>query len=498
MPKNKPTLTDLGLTTPTQSSAIKAGRPTLQDLLSNADTLGGSFGEAAAIGEQIQQLQETEDPNILQQLTSPGGLATILAAGLAATQGGGEAALAVGAGGLGALQKKVATGREVRATAIENLQDQRDKALERQDKTFQRFNTLMTSNPDLFVDPETGEPVAPPKVLGFLATGSSAISINPHTRRLANERQERWEKMFNLYESRLEETSSLEDARVLTKAIFNISDWPDPPDAVVDGIARSVGTDDLDAAVIRTVLDFSGSSGLDALQQKFENGWSFSDSRFWKMLKWMPQGDGKITTNDVFINLVDEMNRVSKDPANREAIGKIKEESVGDPALEMHLMAKLAFPNRKGDQDLYLDEANAGDPQTLKVLQNQYNRVRDIFDLVMLQTDVKAMSEFEGKSPEQRAKLFYEMALQDTKAFKDGARINDGLQDTILGNQVAGRFQSELGLSRSTSMKVTNRIIADANVVATQPDGTFDRPKFEAEVERLTNLAIQQRKASQQ
>jgi len=111
--------------------------------------------------------QQTDLPSMGDQLKSPAGIASLLAAlGGAAT---GDANLAVGgAGVLEGFMGQSGAQTDQRRGAIQSAQQQTQKIL---DANRQRLSTMITSRPDLFIDPVTEESVIDPRVLGYAATG---------------------------------------------------------------------------------------------------------------------------------------------------------------------------------------------------------------------------------------------------------------------------------------------------------------------------------------
>jgi len=81
-------------------------------------------------------------------------------------------------------------------------------------------------------------------------------------------------------------------------------------------------------------------------------------------------------------------------------------------------------------------------------------------------------------------------ANRDTQ--RQTVRESQARQDATLANDSASRLQKEVGLGVQQAHSVAKAILEDAVAASTRPDGTIDVGRYQQEVRRLTDVAINQ------
>lgn len=151
---------------------IGAGQqPAAMDLIS----------QLVSLNQEQQKLHETDPRTMQDEMSSTPGIAALLAslgAGVAGALTGGEQGeqlLKAGGGFLGGYKQQrgqeVAASNEQLAAETANIDD-----LINQQR--QRLTVLLQAQPEMFVDPNTMEPVVDPRLIGYAATGT-LMPINP-------------------------------------------------------------------------------------------------------------------------------------------------------------------------------------------------------------------------------------------------------------------------------------------------------------------------------
>lgn len=487
-----PSPKDLGIDTTAISNATGPlqGGPDLASLLRTLGTQPAQ--EATQLQGALQQLQQggEQQPNILEQLLSPAGLAIVAGSLLAGKAGGGAGAAAFGLGGLQGLQGQEAAKQELRAEAIDKLQEQRDKALDRVESAQQRANTIFNTNPDAFIDPETGEPTIDPETLGLLTTGFP-IKLFPQTRRRLNQADASQTARHELYGEALKGSDSISDARQILKSMMTNMQWFDVPDGVVDAMARSIGTPEWTPTLANIYVQYGGASALDAFIHAAENKLPLEDPAVLAHIDWQERPATDIDLADKEVSLIERLNKWGSDPANRETLRTIREEVGTDEVKFIQRQIEEAFVEEQGNKAFML--------KRLGILGNDfaqyiaaYRLVSDKFDLANRLSGISKLEFLDNLSPEEFEKWKATQASSTKKAMDDAAFRTSASQDAESLNLVKQRLRAELNLGTKATIDVANEVLRVAIEAATRPDGRVDRDKFEAEVERQMRIAIEQ------
>jgi len=448
--------------------------------------LANSFSTANQASDQIQALQNQENPSLIDRLQSLGGLATILGtAGLAASGNAGGAA-AFGLGGVSGLQGAGAEEQEAKANAIESLQKQRDDALDRGDKAMNRISNLVISNADLFVDPETGEPTISEELLGFLATGEQ-LRLSPSSRRKLNRADELTETRLELLQTSLEKETTVAGARETLKTMFGMLEWSDPPEALVDTMAKSLGTPEMNKAVLDMYRDHGGISGIEAFIRSKELGLSLTDPKILRMVDWKEEESDKLKPAEVekleVLKMDKELNDYAKDPANKEAIRKIRQNSGNDEIAYINELVNTVFAGRAGDIALYLDERRVlADNDEFRLWQKVWAESGIPLEFARAMEGFK--EEFDDMNPEQQIRYQASLASKMHQASKDELRETTMREDAVSFTSATNQLSREANLAPDVAQKIAKQLINDA----TDESGRIDKE----ELQRLTRIAIQQ------
>lgn len=147
------------------------------------------------LNQQQRQLQEAPRANMQDEMTSGPGIAALLTAllggGIAASQGSNEGVMAANS----ALQSYMGSRQGVVQNYNAGLDAQQEQINKMIDANRQRLTTLLQSQPDMFLDPETGKPAVDPRLLGYAATGY-LIPINPSSNHALTNRLKTQEELI--------------------------------------------------------------------------------------------------------------------------------------------------------------------------------------------------------------------------------------------------------------------------------------------------------------
>jgi hypothetical protein len=469
----------LGIPNISRSSALgpTGQAPDLESLLQGT-SFGQTLAQAQAAGQGIQAIQGQEAPSILQRLLSPSSL-PLIAAIIAGTAGaGGRGGLAVGLGGLQGLQGIAAQEEEAKAEAVQALQKERNEALDRADKSMNRVTQLVTSNPDLFVDPETGEQRIDETLLGILATGQPIRLSTTARRQLSRSDAQQGQRHDVLMEA-LKDAITVEDTRTVVRAIFNNMDWANVPTEVVDSVSRNIGTPELDSTLLNLIIKHGGSSGLQAIISARERGVGLEDPGVLRMIDWQEQEAGSLTPsqqeNLKVLELDMELNAWSTNPENRQRLAEIRAETGEDETAFQATVVEEVFAGRSGDRNLYIQErGHLARDNTFRAYMTAWAESGDLFSLA----DVIAGANPAFQEMDQEAKVRYRSGLA-FKAFQgmlDSVNEANAFDDAQSLNNATRRFLAEVpNMDAGRAQRLAREAITDA----TDQTGRVDAELFE-------------------
>lgn len=484
-------LSDLGINASTQSSALSPARqgPDLAALLGNSQI--DSLGKARLLNHMIAQRQQGQ-PNLLQQLLSPGGIAGAVGTGIAGAVGGGEAALAFGGGALGGLLEQREAQRTANEGAIEQLMEQRDDALGRVEKSQQRISNLLTTQPDLFLNPETGETNIDPNLLGLLATGEP-IRLNPSARRQLARRDATWKARDAMLRDALEEEDTLAGARVLTRAWFQNMDY-EAPDEVVEAMARSMGTPDFDSTLAGILAEHGGTSFLSAAIAAREQGVPLDDPNIMAMINWNEAANSDISSDEYFVSLVGRMNAWSSDPQNRGMVIGIAQEAGDDVKKKNQLMAEAAFAGQQGDINAWITKTSNFSDSDMALLTRSMIESGDWLGLTEILASTEVARFLRDKPEEEQIRYRGQLASRYFQTLLDIKRGNSAQRDAYLLNSTQEALANELQMSTADARNIAIHILVEAQKETADLNGNIDQDKYERTVDAFTKQVIEQNK----
>jgi len=486
-------LGNLGLTQPSVSSKVdEASEPDmLGKMLGGPNAIMDDTARAQLLESMLAQTEAAPTSSMLDQLMSPRGLLALLGTGAAGAIGGAPAAAGFGIGALGgaeaATQAELATKRK----AIEELNKRYETALDQLDKSRQRVATLFNTNPEAFVDPVTGEQKVSPEVLGFYATGIK-MPLFATTRRVMERRDEAWAKRNDLFTTALGKSHSPDEAKKILQGFF-INMGYNAPDELTDTLAQSYGTQGWEQSTADSILKYGGSSGLDALIAAGENGWSLHDPRTLRMVEFKnPESSAdKITPNDEFLRLANEINAWQADPANLEMVRATRAESATAEEFSRKI-AQEVLGGREGDLRVYLHEAALKDPSEFNGIMANYKMLQDKYKLGIGISGIDKLPSVRNMTDEEQQQWIWGMAEDAYRAQQQQLRTSQANQDAAMANSTAVRLQKEAGLGVQQAHAVSKAILDDAMKAATRPDGRVDMARYQQEVKRLADEALAQ------
>lgn len=447
-----------------------------------ASLLGSISAQPAMEANQLQgaigDLQGQQPPNVLQRLLGPAGL--ILAAGslLAGKETGGAGAAAFGLGGLQGLQARETLEREQNAKAIDQLQKQRDEALDRVSAAQQRVNNIFNTNPDAFIDPETGEPTMDPEMLGLLATGFP-IRLFPQSRRRLAEATEEREARHKIYGEALEGAETVSDARLLMRAMMRNMKWPDAPDEVVDAMARSVGTPEWTPTVANIIAN-NATNAPDIFIRAAETGLPLEDYGVISMIQWRDKEAELPSDSDNKLMLIMQFNQWLQQ--NRDKAAEIRKTSASDPEFLRSAMDE-AFAEAPGSAQQLKIFLKVNEDEAMQFFES-YDEYAKQHELAASLSGYDELPAIRDMSDEERAKFFARGAVELQGAKKEELLRAQAEQDAAWRNGIKTKLRAEFpALGPRSRANITNEIFKRAAEAATRPDGRLDREKFEAAVQ---------------
>jgi len=437
-------LTDFNLSAPSESNSVDEQEP--------LDALLGGLGNAQLddvareriLRQRMEELSAQEGPSFWDRLKSPEGIATVLGTlGVGFGGGGLEGAAGFAAGGVGQLREGQAAWEASRSAALEQVQERVDDNVERQLKRNQMFSTALQNAPDQFIDPETGELSAPPELLGYFAYGMP-IRRDPRSTRILNQRGEAWSAMVERVEEGIESAATVEDASVMIGFLNRLAGGDMISKEENDALARSIGTDGWDSALVGHYMRHGGTSAKDAMLYAAENGLGLTHPEVVRRLDLSTTEDtpspGDLL-NERFIGLMDQVRAWETDPANAQLVSQIREEAQ-TPEETRRQIAEQALVNA-ADVAFYEDKLNAAPSNIRTQLQAMYGAEVAEWGLLRSVRSYGQMDELAGMSEEELNKKAAQTALQRIQANQE-ALLEDNAKNTGQRlNRVTGRLIEE-------------------------------------------------------
>lgn len=207
MAEQNPTLTDrvAAVSGPYQDRVAQLG---LNDQNQASVDLINQIAQMSQQQAQLQQQQEdllaAPQASLGDEMRSTEGVLAILLSalggGIAASQGSGQGAEAAASAlqaFMGQRQGAVEQYNQSLAAKQEQAMQLNQQSQEMLNQHRQRMITLLQAQPDMFLDPDTGQPVVDPRLLGYAATGYM-IPINPWTNHALKNRTRAQEEMIEM------------------------------------------------------------------------------------------------------------------------------------------------------------------------------------------------------------------------------------------------------------------------------------------------------------
>ena len=484
-------LGDFDLPAPSNSNSTAQGGDPLAELLGN--NVMDELGKSRQINAQMDQLRSGEgDKSFLQRLLSAEGLVPLILGGIAAAKGQPGIAAGIGIGGLQGIQQAEEGERSQRNKAMEDLNKQLDKSLDRQDKSRNRFIQLLQSQPDMFLD-DKGNPTLDSRVIGWYATGAP-IELHPETKRTLDQRDESWVRGGDMFYKALQEARSPEDARVLTTNLFKHLGMANVPADLVEATVTSFGTPDFDRNFADTLLEFGGMSGRDAIIYAGENELPVHHPDVLKMVTF----EGKDATtpsqqiNLKFLRLMDEVNVWQQDPRNTDQVLQIQAEAGTDIAGATREIATRALSGRNADISFFMDEANVPNDLTTAMMLRQYSQVASKDKMVDAVRGAKDLGRKKGLSDDE---IIQERGAVTMRTLEENIANVQRAQ----GNRDAGvRNSTAQSLSKAHPSMTLNEVYTEVDAIfsAALKDakrdeaGNIDRADFERRINANTQAFI--------
>lgn len=331
--QNQPTLTDqvAGVSGPYQDRVAQIGLNNQSqanlDLINQLTQMNQQY---AQLEKNQQDLAAQPDANLGEDLRSTEGIVALLGAllggGIAASQGSGQGVEAAGS----ALQSYIGTRgsmvdqyNQSLATKREQAAQMTEQSQEMLNQQRQRLITLLQSQPDMFLDPETGQPAVDPRLLGYASTGYM-LPVNPWTNHALKNRTRMQEEMI-----------------AFGKKLFLEGDTAETRAQGLRVLGQSMGVQWSDA-MYRVAA--SGNE-RDAYLQLIEDNYFTPDSIFGAMLKGQQEGKSIVEVFDMFVPELgaDETGRKTIPQAQLDALAELARRMEANPHL---FNPELTFDDR--------------------------------------------------------------------------------------------------------------------------------------------------------
>ena len=478
-------LSDLGMLQPTQANKSddinKADM--LAQLLENSSALYDELGKARVLDQQYNNMAAQKTPSTLDRLLSPEGIARLLGTAGAAAIGGAPAAAGFGLGSLQSLDAAAEADRAQKRLAMEELNKQRDKVQEQLDKSRNRFTTLLQSQPELFIDPETGKQTVSPKMLGVYATGEP-IPLSPTAKRALKAADDQDERRYTLLNERLAVAPDVDSRKAILRGMFQI--LKSPMDEGMISALASAKPEEANKLTAELIAKYYPSVATDVFIQASELGVPYTDPRVVKLLKGNykdPDTDtaGKETIPDVAIQAGKRIALWQKDPANAELNRKFKEEAITPTEYSLKLAEEVLGGDR--DQfDAYRAAFKLMDPKDLQMTTTAFGDVKEDNATADAYSGYEHLDERMKMTPEEKDRADWDKARERVKASKQAVKDQQAGLDLETATAAVAKLQKSLKMPRAAAQAKTVEIMRDAKNKATRPDGTVDRKRYDQEV----------------
>lgn len=423
---------DFGLTQDSNTNSNAAGSqdgpnvPDLQEILSSS--ILDAEGKARAMEARAVELGQQDTGGLTDQIFSKRGLLLAALAGGSALAGQPGLATGIGLGGLTKMVENEEGERAALAAAKEQALSERDKALDRADKERNRLANMFNTNPEAFVDPETGKPVMAPEAMGYLITGQD-VAIHPTTRRVMQRRDENHKQVTAVMTDALENAQSIEGARQITNELFaHLGDRGQVPGAVKDSIVNAYGTPEFDRVFAATVFKYAGTSGRDAVIAAGQQGLPLNHPDIMAMLDF---SKGDVTQPSQqhtakFLELTDVVRKFQLNPANAELVTALRAET-RDASEFNRALVEQALP-LVPDQDIYFDKTNLVKDQTAAQWQAQFNDSMGTYDLLETLGQIDVIEEYQNLPDAESKEAFRRNMASNSTTQSHDAQLEGGAQ----------------------------------------------------------------------
>jgi hypothetical protein len=256
-----------GLSKPSQSNSAfreELNRNLANDMLRQAMQMG-------ELDKGIKELQGTQDLTGTDFLGGPGNLTTLLGGGLAALLGAPELGLGMAVGGLSRTEQLAVAANTKKDERIAQLEEERERLQELNEAQRNRVTNLVTTQPEMFTDPETGEPIIDPALLGYMATGAP-MPLHPESRIARQRRDEQWSREEEMLTASLAKATSPQMKQVIVNRLFDLYEFDASPKLREALAAADEWTPEMNWDLMTEAMEVGGESALQAWQAYYQDG----------------------------------------------------------------------------------------------------------------------------------------------------------------------------------------------------------------------------------
>lgn len=458
-----------------------------------AQVSGGAMDRVAAIGQaqtpasvdlinqlvqlqgQQQQLQQQQAPNMQQEMLSLPGLLAMLGGGAAAAFGDEETAQ----GATGFLEGFMGARQGVVQQAQQSQAAQQAQLTQAIDQQRARLIQLLQAQPDMFIEPATGQPAVDPRLLGYAATGYM-IPIDPTANAAMKGRLRSQEERFKL-----------------GKEMFLKGDTADMRAQGLEmiGAAHGISWSDEMYRVAAT------GNEQDAYMQVMNEGYFTPTSVFQAMLHAQQNGMSIVEVADMFVKDVDrdEAGGVLTLPqATLVALTEYGERlaanpQLNDPSLSFTEKVELAFPEA-GDakqRTLLIDrfgESGISPELLARQMESSLSIIMTLENMGKLPDSMVEAHGISKTDPEWATKLAVKFtehmgpalkSLNTQEAARNVVTARQGLSASLMANPTLSKY------GRDQVDAFTLHVALGLRAEYTDANGVLDYQKFDEDMQKF-------------
>lgn len=432
------------------------------------------ISQLVQLNQQQQELNQQQPATLGDDLTGLPGIIAALGAGGAALAGGqdqgGQAAAAFLQSFLGQRKQGIQAQNQALAGQKEMLND----AINQQ-RT--RLTQLLQSQPDMFIDADTGLPAVDPRLLGYAATGLM-IPIDPSANHAMKNRLKQTEALFDMGKTMFMEGDTAqmraEGLRLIGQA-HGVQFSEDMYRVAFTGNERD--------AYMQIIQDgyFTPTSVFNAMLHAQQNGLSLPQVADMFVKDTTTDAEGNVITmpQATLLALTEYGERLAADPA------------LNDPSLSFREKVELAFPRDAKSQTLLLDryDESGVSPELLaRQMESSLSTIMTLDQFNMLDDDFLAPFNLSKTDPQWQTKLAVRFTEHLGPALQSLDRQQAAKSVANYRRRVVAAVQAQPGFKDAPIEAVESwalRLVLQMKSDYTTANGTLEYEKFNQALDKV-------------